>query len=244
MIDPPRLLDDGATPIELELLRAGDADEPSFEAQSAMLGALGLGTAVLATTKTATATVATTGARVALAKWWATGAVAAAVAAGGGSYWVFVDNAGSSAPAAVTVPAERPSPVRLVSPTSLPPAAAPDPSVKEAAPERSPRAVGATTRAPSAAASSSTLQEQIALIDRARTAARSGQPAATLAALAEYSKQFPRGELQQEATMLRIEALVARGDKRSAAVLGRRFLAEHPRSALSGRVRQLIGETP
>jgi hypothetical protein len=42
--------------------------------------------------------------------------------------------------------------------------------------------------------------------------------------------------------MLRIEALVASGDKGRAREVGQRFLASHPETAHADRVRTLLGE--
>jgi outer membrane protein assembly factor BamD (BamD/ComL family) len=63
-----------------------------------------------------------------------------------------------------------------------------------------------------------------------------------LAALDDYQRRFPRGVLQQEAAMLRIEALLARGDKATARRLSQRFLEQYPRSALAARVKNLLEE--
>jgi hypothetical protein len=43
-----------------------------------------------------------------------------------------------------------------------------------------------------------------------------------------------------EASVVRIEALIARGDRAQAEQLGRSFLATHPESPLSVRVRAML----
>ena len=88
------------------------------------------------------------------------------------------------------------------------------------------------------------LGDQAALVDRARAALASGD-AATAARLAdEYDARFPSGVLGQEATVVRIQALVMRGDIASARVLGERFLAENGASPHAARVRRLLGIAP
>jgi outer membrane protein assembly factor BamD (BamD/ComL family) len=61
----------------------------------------------------------------------------------------------------------------------------------------------------------------------------------------EYDAQFPDGMLSQEATVLRVEALVKEGDRSAAVGVGQRFLAAHPTSPHALRVKQLIeGHNP
>lgn len=85
------------------------------------------------------------------------------------------------------------------------------------------------------------LQEQVAILDRARAAASAGDFAAANEALDGYDRRFPRGPLSEEALLLRIEANLARGDRATVAALAHRFLTEHPRSVHAERVRSLIG---
>ncbi|HVY26171.1 MAG TPA: hypothetical protein VHB79_06445 [Polyangiaceae bacterium] len=238
MRDPERLLDDGASDLELALLRAGHTDVPSDKARQAALAALGLSGAVLSASSSAAAssTALSSGARVLAAKWWAVGALVTAAGAAGLGYATF-----SGGPTAVpSVSATRPPmpAPRVTGPAlePMPEAATPPPS-----PAAIPRERG-TTPQPHTSSSSGApgIQEQIALIDRARSAVAAGQPAVAMAALDEYQRRFPGGVLTQEATLLRIETLLARGDKASAARLGQRFLQRYPRSAMAARVRALI----
>lgn len=239
MTDPERLLDDGASELELALLRAGDADGPSPKARQAALAALGLSGAVLSAAPPAVAaggTALSSGARLLAAKWWAVGAFVAASGAAGLGYVSL-----QSSPAAA--PLESSAPRRLQAPIESLPAPAP-PTGDTAAP---PGPTVPTTRerplSPprgSSSAGSTGIQEQIALIDRARGAVAARQPAAAMAALDEYQRRFPRGVLGQEATLLRIETLLARGDRAGAARLGRQFLERYPRSPMAARVKTLI----
>ena len=61
-------------------------------------------------------------------------------------------------------------------------------------------------------------------------------------ALDTYRKRYPNGVLGQEAAMLRIEALLGRGDRATAQRVGEQFLKFHPKSALAPRVRLLLGQ--
>jgi outer membrane protein assembly factor BamD (BamD/ComL family) len=85
------------------------------------------------------------------------------------------------------------------------------------------------------------MREQIALLDRARAALRSGHGGAALTELDTYRKRFPRGEFAQEVSVLKIEALVQNGQMDSARTLGKRFLAAHPESPHVERIERLIG---
>lgn len=239
MRDPQPLLDDGATELELELLRAGDADRPSAKARQAALAALGLsGAALTASSSAAAATVGGTalssGARFLAVKWWAIGAL---VTAGGvGVGYATLASSPAGAPSAAVVP--RFSQVPVVAPAaSLP---APEVSVPPSPVVTSPRERPASQPRSSSSASSLGIQEQITLVDRARAAVAAQQPASALAALDEYQRRFPGGVLTQEATLLRIDALLARGDKASAVRLGRQFLERYPRSPMAARVKTLI----
>jgi TolA-binding protein len=87
---------------------------------------------------------------------------------------------------------------------------------------------------------SDTLAEEIVALDEARSALRDRQPARALAAIDDYARRFPGGMLGQEAAVLRIEALMAKGDRAEAARFGRRFLAAYPASPLAPRVRTML----
>lgn len=239
MKDPHPLLDSGANELELALLRAGDADRPSAKARQAALAALGLSGAVLGASSPVAAAAGssalTTGTRLLAAKWWAIGALVTASGAAGLGYAAL-----ASTPA--TAPSTRTAPQR-----SQPPLAA-RPAVELPAPEviAPPAPVNSQRERPpsqprgSNSAGNPGIQQEIALIDRARGAVAARQPAAAMAALDEHQRRFPGGVLTQEATLLRIETLLARGDKASAARLGRQFLDRYPRSPMAARVKTLI----
>jgi TolA-binding protein len=84
------------------------------------------------------------------------------------------------------------------------------------------------------------LGQQVAALDRARDALASGNAAGALRLVDEYDRQFPRGALAQEATALRIEALVQQGNRDAAGRLAERFLDANPRSPHAARIRLLV----
>ncbi len=86
------------------------------------------------------------------------------------------------------------------------------------------------------------VQAQVALVDRARALVRAGDPGGALRVVDEYGRRFPRGVLSEEASLLRIEAVVARGDRVAASDLARRFRAEYPRSVHLDKVQWMVGD--
>lgn len=96
-------------------------------------------------------------------------------------------------------------------------------------------------RARTKASESDSLARELSLIDNARAALLRGEPAVALRTLQTYRSQFPRGALQAEATVQRVEALMAIGDRASASTIGGAFLKRHPDSPYSRRISSLLG---
>ncbi|MGH7296275.1 MAG: outer membrane protein assembly factor BamD, partial [Polyangiaceae bacterium] len=67
-----------------------------------------------------------------------------------------------------------------------------------------------------------------------------GDAAGALRRVDAYDREFPRGALAQEATTLRIEALLRQGQRDAALRLADRFLAANPRSPYAARIRLLV----
>jgi TolA-binding protein len=84
------------------------------------------------------------------------------------------------------------------------------------------------------------LKRELDFLENARGDLLQGAPAAALAALNNYDRSFPAGTMKAEAVALRVEALVAAGRREEAAFLARTFLATHPDSPLTGRIRGLF----
>jgi hypothetical protein len=88
-------------------------------------------------------------------------------------------------------------------------------------------------------ASDAKLRDEIRILDRARAALRMRSPHQALQELRQYFDSHPRGMLEPEAAVLRIEALRENGDRVQAAAASREFLARHPDGPLADRVRRL-----
>ena len=92
----------------------------------------------------------------------------------------------------------------------------------------------------SSAAAASTVSAEIGLIDRAREALERGDPSGALAALDQHEAEFATGALDEEAELLRLEALLARGQAQAAAAMARAFLQSHPKSPHADRARRVL----
>ena len=121
--------------------------------------------------------------------------------------------------------------------------AAPEaPAVESPDPATAPRAAHRSPAASPAPSANSDIREQIRLIDEARAAVGAHDVASALRTLDQYRLKFPGGALDQEATVLRIEALDQRGDHAQAASMARAFLARNPASAHAKRLERIAGQ--
>jgi hypothetical protein len=98
--------------------------------------------------------------------------------------------------------------------------------------------VGSGSSAGAATAAPSSLGQELALLDAARQALAAGEAEKALALISTYRKRFPSGALEQEATVLEVDALDAKGRAAQATDLKEQFLAEHPDSAHRERVKR------
>jgi hypothetical protein len=222
MKDPKRLLDGDGTAFERALLGAMATERPSSDLHRKMrlgIGLLGVG----AVAKAASASWN----QIAMA-----GVVVVGLVTGG----------------AVVVKRERERPMPVAQAIGLPAPALvevapkaeplePVPEVAPPAPDAEPGLVqrDAVVRR-SAKLGASDIRDEIRLLDHARSAVRSGASAKALRALAKYDQRYPRGQFRQEAQVLRMEALKQTGESERAALLAKRFLAEHPESPHVERV--------
>ncbi len=85
-----------------------------------------------------------------------------------------------------------------------------------------------------------TLAAEVALIDRARTLARSS-PGESMTALDEYARTFPRGALHDEAAVVRVEALLAAGRRADAERAAQPYLRDRPNTPIARRMTDLLG---
>lgn len=232
-----RLLSGAANEFESSLLRAALEEAPTEALSAKMLAPLGTGAVV-------TATVGGVG----ILKWALSGAAVLVV---GGAYYLgdapehsATKHPATKHPATEHSTIEHPA---IESPTKgtrvEEPASAPQETLQEPAPEP-PSVRGALERegfaesSPPARApalpkkAASTLEEEMRLLDQARSALRArGNPAEALRLLAIYEEKFPAGALRQEATVLRVSALKESGAETRANELTSEFLKENPKSA-------------
>jgi hypothetical protein len=94
-------------------------------------------------------------------------------------------------------------------------------------------------------ASASTLRAELTTLDEAREAISARNTTRALGILDGYDLRFPTGAMRPEATVLRIEALLIRGDRRGAERCANGFLGSSPKSPYAARVRSLLaGKNP
>ncbi|WP_437952938.1 hypothetical protein WME98_21125 [Sorangium sp. So ce296] len=272
MTDPKRLGEEETTEFERALLRSWKRESPPASARARALAIAGLAVGTSAApgapaapgASAAPAPKAAAGKLLSLAKW----SLGAAIGVGlvGAGVALLRPSAPSSAaatssePPAVSAPPTAGEPPAVSAPPVAPaPAPAPSepatrapiPVQASAPPGPAPAAAASPPRPKSAAprsrsapvASTDTLGEQVAMIDRARDALGAGDAAGCLSALDAYDRRFPRSAMGEEATVLRIEALIRLGDRARAADLGQRFLASRPTSPHAAGVRALLGAT-
>lgn len=219
MKEPKRLLSQGATDFERQLLRAVVNERPSALLRSRMQRGLGL-VGPLAWASTVKAMLGSAAGKV-------TGLVALGVLAAAGFTAVNLvpsgDSEGAPSPAAnVATPAPAPvSDAPVASPSAT------EPTVAEAAPSAVSNAVAPTVaEVPSPAANAGEdvapaseaaadeddrrLREEIALLDAARSALERGDRSAARSSLRTYRERFPSGVLAREASVLRRRAEPAR----------------------------------
>ncbi|WP_437561551.1 hypothetical protein [Sorangium sp. So ce542] len=122
--------------------------------------------------------------------------------------------------------------------------AAPGPAAPGSAapgPAASARAAPAASSPRAPERNTSTLASELALLDTARRALRSGDPAAALALLDRHARDFADAQLADEAAAIRVEALASQGDRAGARAAARRFLEAHPGSPHADRVESAAG---
>lgn len=78
--------------------------------------------------------------------------------------------------------------------------------------------------------------DELAMIERARTALDSGRAGAALGVLRSHRKQFPKGAFVEEASALRASALCKSGRQEAAEKAAAKFLRRYPKSVHAGRV--------
>jgi hypothetical protein len=144
----------------------------------------------------------------------------------------------SSAPAPLVSSVVGPNPIASKpAPRLLPPTTTRHvPTGSSAA--RSPEAL--PPNAPPRAASRASLAEETAALDEARLALRAGRAAEAMVSLDAFERLFPNGPLRSEASAIRVEALLALGDRPGAETVARALVATAPMTFAAHRVKTLL----
>ncbi len=240
MMEPRRLLEDSISDVERALLNAGAAYRCSAASRAKTFAALGLaGSAALsagAVGLSATSFAAKLG--------WpklilAVTALGAATALPIGYY---VWHHRTSQPAQISAVAVTPADNALeVARSPGEPAATLAPEqVTAASDDVGVKSAAAPKVEPKGEPSSAALSEELNALDGVRALLSRGDAAGALSHLDTYNKTFPKGRLQLEAEVLRIDALMKSGQTDLAKKRAQVFLSRHPNSVLASRVRALL----
>jgi hypothetical protein len=237
MKDLNRLLEEpGADALEVNLLRLARSEGPSAESRRRILAGLGVGIAAgtISVSSDAAQHATSSAASSAAVKWGV-----ASVVAIGASVVAFL-SLPPKAPTQQLAPASNTASAAPVSTASQPAAASTElvpvtkledlPTLSDSSGSDTPKSVSAPS-----------LAEEVAAIKSAKGALAGGNAAQALRELDAYKLHFPRGRLSQEATVVRIEALISSGNQAAAGTVADHFLAAHPDSPYSAHVRTLVG---
>jgi len=87
----------------------------------------------------------------------------------------------------------------------------------------------------------SALRAEVAALDAVRSALANGDSVGALFFLDAYFRTYPRGRLNPEAEVLRIESLARGGRNSTARTYAKEFLRRHPNSVFAARVQFVAG---
>jgi hypothetical protein len=231
MNDPPRLRDENPTGLERELLTAGSTYRSSSAARQKTLAALGLvGTAAASASVAAASTSmfpSSVAPKVGLLKLLALSGSGVAVLTPVGflAWQELVPRPVVSVPE-MKAPLARP--VERAATPDVPEPAEPEPATVTDAPQ---------PKADARAAGSGALTAELGVLDLARSKLAAGDARGALGVLDDYVRTYPRGRLNLEAEVLRIDALAKAGETGAAKKRAEAFLKRYPKSVLASRVR-------
>jgi hypothetical protein len=143
---------------------------------------------------------------------------------------------------AVAVAPRTAAPTAVRSPENAAPSPEPSsaPGALDLTPAEAPAKVVAKPRP--ATAPSSSLSRELEVLKQAHEALARGNPNGALAALDDYHARFPQGALGAEETVIRVRALLARGDRARATAIAHQFSTAHPDSLYARRVEALVSD--
>lgn len=255
MSDLRRWSEEGATPEEIALVEAAQRDRAPADARLRTLEALAVAAAVT-TTAAASATAAATTAATTAGAMTPAGATGVAVTAATGGLSVAtkvvaISMLGGIVAGGVVVSASHrpPGPGHsLVAPAAAEhtvvesaKAALPSPAV---ASSTGPVPVGPYARSALPASTEDRLSREVAALELAHRALADHNPESALRLLDRYRARFPAGTLASEETVLRVQALLATGERTRAQALADSYSAAHPDSPYSRRLEGLVHSGP
>ena len=242
MIEPRRLHEESNSDLERALLNAGATYRCSSSARMKTMAALGLaGSAALSAGAIGVSTTTL------LAKWgWpkllltvtAIGAVTAVPLAYYVWHWHNAHPADAVVPA-IVAKSNGPTHAALQSDNSQLPVPT-QPAVAAAEVGTDVKSTPAPRVEPKSETPTSALSEELNALDGVRSVLAQGDANGALSRLDSYNKSFPRGRLQPEAEVLRIDALMKSGQADLAKKHAQAFLSKHPNSVLASRVKGLL----
>jgi hypothetical protein len=242
--------EDGATRDELRLLDASRSERPDPAARARTLAALGLGGGgspggPASPSGNGTGPSAALGRTAQIGRLWMMAGIGGITAVVLGALWVARTRHAPLPTARRTPAASTPAAAAPELPTPPPaapeaPAVAPKPSARAPAIRRSVRRQPSDV-APLEAAPPASLTDEIAALERARTALGGGDPATALHTLDAYRARFRGGKLASEETVLRVKALLAQGNHGEAIFVADTYAAMHPGDPYTDRLRELLG---
>jgi hypothetical protein len=245
MNEPRRLREDCESNLERALLDAGASYRSTAKMQAKTLAALGLagGAALSAGTASGLSSVGKLG--------WAklvTALSVGAVAAVPAGYYAWERLRPAAEPpvsAAITIAAGQARPANPAKSTLI---ASPESSIEEPLAAAAPTAVRTTGMLPAAktdgrvVSGTAALTSEVTALDAARAELANGNPKGALALLDDYTRTYPRGRLELEGDVLRMDALAKSGQPDAARKRAEVFLRRHPKSVLASRVRSYLAD--
>jgi hypothetical protein len=238
-------------PTAEELFAAGRAEKPSAAARQRALRALGVSGAAPVTCNDASSPEGGTtkrprGATRRRVRRDHLAVAAALVAIAAATAVVVRRDADEALPIASEPRADMPVTAPTASAVDEAPAPSNEPAGEPApvAPETGPSTSARARASASASAVPMSLGDEVAALDGARRALSAGDANAALVALDAYQRAARRPRLGNEATLLRIEALLRAGRRSEAIVLAQSFADRNPTSPLADRARALTATDP
>jgi hypothetical protein len=225
MTEPRRLREQTDSGLERALLEAGTVYRSSPATRARTLAALGVAGSVALSTGAAGGAFSSLLAKLG----WTKLAISAAFVAGAlpvGYYAWHRYHAPVPTPPAEAV-VEAPASAQPAAPTPVEAA-----TVEPPAPDTSSSVARPANTKPGVA-----LTAELGALDAVRSALAQGDPGGALSLLDAYAKDYPRGRLELEAEVLRIDALARAGQTDLAKKRAETFLKRHPKSVLASRVR-------